>query len=99
MKKNWLFGSVLALIAASLLVVACKKKGDDDNTPSDNFDRKAMLTNYADNYIVPAYADMVSKLNHLQVKTNQFTSSPSEASLDEVRTSFRDAYKTWQKVD
>lgn len=99
MKKNWLFGSVLAVLAASLVFVACKKDDDDDNTPSDNFDRKAMLTNYADNYIVPAYADMVARLNDLQAKSTQFISAPTEQSLEDARTAFRSAYTTWQKVD
>ncbi|WP_276134481.1 imelysin family protein [Polluticoccus soli] len=99
MKKNWFLGSVLAVLATSLMFVACKKDDDDNNTPSDNFDRKAMLTNYADNYIVPAYADMVVKLNDLQAKSTQFTSAPTEQSLGDVRTAFRSAYTTWQKVD
>ena len=54
--KKWLIGSMICALSGVVFLAACKKKNsDDDNTPSNNFDRKAMLTNYADNYIVPAY--------------------------------------------
>lgn len=100
MMKKWLFISAFSLVATSLFFAACKKKEDDNGTPAtNNFDGKAMLSNYADNYIVPAYAEIAAKLTDLQTKVNQFTTAPAEPSLTEARTAFRTAYIAWQKTD
>lgn len=48
------------------LVFSC---GDDDNQPeepTDNFDRQAMLSNWADNIIIPAYTAFAEKTNELK---------------------------------
>lgn len=58
-----------------------------------------MLTHYANNYIVPAYADMVQKLDLLKSSIESFNASPSTNTLASVRTAWRTAYITWQKVD
>src|SRR5688500_6351237 len=87
-------GSMLLLTA---MLIACKKS--DNGGDEDNFDRKALLTNYADNYIIPAYQDMVQKMNDLKSATDQFAAAPDEAKLVTVKNSWRDAYLTWQKVE
>lgn len=98
MIKKWLLTPVFCILAAAVVFTACKKKVKDDPDTAD-YDRGAMLASYADNYILPAYADMAAKLTDLQVKINQFTSAPTEPSLIEARNAFRTAYITWQKTD
>ena len=56
--KNILFAITI------LLFISC---GEDDPVASntDSFDRAAMLTNWADNIIIPAYTDYETKLSSL----------------------------------
>jgi uncharacterized protein len=92
----------LLLVLTIFLFVSC---GEDDATttsqePSvtDAFNRTEMLTNWADNIIVPAYTDFQSKLESLQIATTNFTASQSQEDLTELRSKYVSAYKTWQYV-
>ena len=98
MRKRLSVLSALVIVLLVILFAACKK---DDTTEPDKtgFDRGAMLTNYADNYIVPAYAHMSVKLENLKTKLGAFTGAPSAATLTEARANFKETYLTWQKVD
>ena len=98
--KKWLIGSMICALSGVVFLAACKKKNsDDDNTPSNNFDRKAMLTNYADNYIVPAYTVMESSLQELKGRTEVFTSIPNDQNYANVLNAWLEAYNVWQRVD
>lgn len=99
MKKRFLqLGFLLALGAT--VIIGCGKKDDDNNTGnSSGLDRRPMLENYATNYIVPAYADMVQQLSILKASVETFNTSPSIANLSAARDAWKDAYLTWQKVD
>jgi len=99
-------GILLPLAALAITmgatVLSCNKKDNDSNTGGNNgnsFDRSAMFTNYADNYIVPAYTDMATRLATLKDKADNFASSPDAATLSALRTAWQDAYFTWQKVE
>lgn len=86
------------LLFTTLFVVSCSKKDDGENT-SNGLDRKPMLEHYANNYIVPAYADMTQNLATLKSSIESFNSAPTTASLATARTAWKNAYLTWQKVD
>jgi len=93
---------VLSLVSFSLagvLALTGCKKDDNKGGNNDNFDRKALLTNYADNYILPAYADMSAKLTALNTAAATFTAAPDLSSLEALRYSWMEAYSTWQRVD
>ncbi|PHS10376.1 MAG: hypothetical protein COA88_02730 [Kordia sp.] len=86
------------LIAVTILLfISC---GEDDPVASntDNFNRTAMLTNWADNSIIPAYTDYESKLASLKTATTTFTTTQNQANLTALRTEYIAAYKTWQYV-
>ncbi len=90
---------LVSVILISLMGLNACKKDDNGTGGNDNFDRKAMLTNYADNYVAPAYADMLQKLDDLETITAQFTGNPDELNLQSLRNSWKTAWLTWQKVD
>ena len=93
---------IFGIIAIALFFYAC---GSDDTTittddsgtdNTGNFDRSAMLTNWADNIIIPGYVDFTAKVNALETATTAFTTDASD--LTAVRAAWLDAYTTWQKV-
>ncbi|PQJ23392.1 imelysin family protein [Tenacibaculum sp. SG-28] len=91
--KNFLY-----FLLITSLSVACSSSSEDPDTPDDNYDRSKILTNVADNIIIPAFANFDEKLKTLQEKTTTFTASADENSLEEVRTSWLEALKAWQDV-
>ena len=95
---------ILAIVFFTGLIYACSSSsggGDDDpdNVIVDNFDRGAMLTNIADNIIIPAFQDFSSKMTAMKTAGQDFTSTPNQTTLDAFRTAWFNAYKTWQNVE
>lgn len=82
-----------------ILVVACRKPKDDIGNNNNTYDRGAMLSNYADNYILPAYTQMSSSLSELKTKVNDFTTNPDANKLAALQTAWKNAYLLWQKVE
>jgi len=88
-------------IALSIIVfaVGCSGDGDGgDGNTTDTFDRAAMLTNWADNIIIPAYNNYQAKVNALSASASDFNAEPTEANLVTLRESWLQAYKAYQHV-
>ena len=69
-----------------------------DNDKRDIFDRKTMLTHWADNIIIPAYQQYKILVNKMDQAANTFRTSPSISNLKSLRTSWLNAYIFWQQV-
>ncbi|UII75149.1 imelysin family protein [Flagellimonas sp. HMM57] len=99
MKKYWYF-----LFAVPFLIWACSSdSNNDDGTAVDDevpvtFDRSAMLVNWADNIIVPAYQSFSAKLIVLEESYDSFVSDRSVDNLTAFREAWLDAYTAWQQV-
>jgi predicted lipoprotein len=96
--------AVLVLALMVMFIYACSKGSDpapEPQPPTDQkaTDRKAMLTNIADNIVIPAYGKFKVKLDVMVTKSAAFTTTPTAASLVEFRTAWVDAYTEWQKVE
>lgn len=95
--KKWHLAAGILMVVLTTISISCKKNND---SPSDNgMDRKPMLENYANNYIVPAYADMVQQLSVLKTSVEAFAANPDATTQAAAQTAWRNAYITWQKVD
>jgi len=70
----------------------------DDQCASDDFDRGAMLNNWAENIIIPAYENYTNKLGDLKSDVVAFSDTPNQTNLEKARTSWLAAYRAWQKV-
>ncbi|MFD2892667.1 imelysin family protein [Flavobacterium chuncheonense] len=93
MKKLFLFLSVLGVF------IACSSDSDSNTVGSgDNYDRTAMLTNWADNLIIPRYVDYQSKVEALNTAANDFATTPDQVNLESLRTAWEQAYKAYQYV-
>lgn len=74
--------------------------GDDNPSgPSaDDFDRQAILENWADNIIIPSFQSFAASMNGLESAANGFTSAPTVQSLENLRSAWRESYLSWQHV-
>lgn len=81
-----------ALLTGILLLSAC----DPSNGPTDMFDRGAMLQNFADNLIRPAFTDLQSKTTMLRTSVLAFNAEPSVIRLYDMQTAWQEAYFQWQ---
>ena len=91
------------VFAIALVSGACStddEPGVDAERPDEGgFDREALLVNWADHIIIPAYQAYASTLAELQDATAAFTASPDVAHLTTLRTAWREAYLAWQSVE
>ncbi|NER10728.1 imelysin family protein [Muriicola jejuensis] len=63
-----------------------------------SFDRGEMLVNWADNIILPSYANFNARLGTMNSAYTTFKSDPSEVNLQTLRDAWFDAYLGWQSV-
>ncbi len=85
------------ILLFSLCIASCMTDADEQCS-SDDFDRGAMLNNWAENIIIPAYENYVGKLEDLKSDVTAFSDIPNQTNLDKARTSWLGAYIAWQKV-
>lgn len=87
------------LFGLVLLALSCGKKSNGVDEPVTNgFDKTAMLTNYADNLIIPAYTDLQAQLLLLSPAVNTFLTSPTTANQQALLPLFRTAYLSYERV-
>ena len=95
--------ATFVVFATIVLMSACSTDDEPgtgtDDTIADEFDRTAILINWADNIIVPAYQSYAGRLGELQRATAAFTESPDEAHLNTLRDAWLAAYLAWQSVE
>ena len=87
---------IILIFSLLLLVFACSKT--EDAQPDNNYDKTVLLTNWADNIIVPSFVNYQSKVNNLTASCNTFTATPTEANLIILRNSWIETYKAFQYV-
>lgn len=80
-------------VSALFLITACDK---DKN--KDEFDKAALLQNFADNIILPRYADFKTKIDSLEILFIEFQSNPTEAKYEDVKTQWKACYLSFQRV-
>lgn len=86
------------VLTIALIFVSCSNSTDNPDDTTDTFDRGAMLANWADNIIIPAYTSFSSKASALKTKTTEFTTNPTVEKLQTLRNSWEEAYVSFQQV-
>lgn len=89
-------GSIIVTLV--LVFSSCESKKNSSEESNDNFDRGAMLANWADNIIIPAYTSFNSKTTELKSKTTEFTTDPTVEKLQTLRSTWEEAYVSFQNV-
>ena len=88
---------ITALVAQATHYACTKNEGTTDPAPAstDAF-KSSMLTNYADNIIIPAYGDLTAKLTALETQINGFLDNPSTTTLDATKPAYKAAYLSYE---
>ena len=87
MKNLW----ILALMLVGFF--SCKE--DDTTDVVDTFDKEAMLSNVANNVIIPSYKTWKDDATALLEASENFSVDRSEGNLSALRSAFLEAYKSW----
>ncbi|AZQ61883.1 hypothetical protein EI427_06405 [Flammeovirga pectinis] len=72
---------------------------ESESNVSVDFSQDEMLTNYANNLIVPSFESYKNATNALKEKTAVFTATPSEETLNSLKEALKDSYNAWSKVN
>lgn len=94
--------NIRKIFALLILVtlIACGGEDGDGDVDHDSFDRSAMLANWADNIIIPAYSNYSEAIDELNdIGVTLFVESPSTTSLATLRSLWKEAYLAWQEVE
>ncbi|MFK7934142.1 MAG: imelysin family protein [Saprospiraceae bacterium] len=84
-----------------LFLFACGEDPIDpgtNNPTSDTFDRQQMLTDWADNNIIPAYEDFAEHTQSMREAAEALVAEPSEANYSDLAVAWGLAYEVWQRV-
>ena len=95
-----MFHRFTPIIAAALAVALIQLSGckdPEDNEPADTFDKEAMLTNLADNVIMPAYTQLADDANTLKSAIDALQADPSNTQRDVAREAFVTLQLQWQR--
>lgn len=87
----------LALILTVFIVWGCTDNGPSGPNP-DDFDREAILENWADNIIIPAFTHFSETTAQLHSSAQTFSAEPTQQNLSELRVSWENAYLAFQHV-
>jgi predicted lipoprotein len=87
-------------IELSFFFISCRDNDEsDDDSPEDvTFSIKALLSQSADNYIIPAYDDCLAEVSDLKIKTEGFVEEPSPEKLVLIQEAYRTAFIKWQRA-
>ncbi|MCM4159969.1 peptidase M75 superfamily protein [Antarcticibacterium flavum] len=92
------YNQFFSLVLVALMLVSCTSDDGEREENGNNFDRGALLENWADNIIVPSFQNFALYTEDLEAETEAFVQDPSEASLAQLRNSFEEAYIQFQTV-
>jgi len=85
------------LLLTVFFVWSCSNNSPSSPNP-DDFDREAILVNWADNIIIPAFSDLSETTSQLHSSAESFTTSPTQQNLNSLRNSWENAYLAFQHV-
>ena len=90
---------IITIAILSIFVISCSSRSDDEQSTIPEFDRSAVLTNYADNIIIPRLNNFKSSVDYLNESVNAFVNSPDVTTYTELHNSWVDAYINWQYIE
>ena len=90
---------LISISILSIFIISCSSSSDDEQSTIPEFDRSAVLSNYADNIIVPRLNNFKSSVDYLKESGDAFLDSPDITTYTELHNSWLEAYINWQYVE
>jgi predicted lipoprotein len=90
--KKYVFVFPLVIL---LVLQSCGNESTNNITP-DSFDRRALLSYYADSLIIPEYERLAGTTQILSNSVTDFINSPTIATLQNAQNSWIQSYTQWQ---
>jgi predicted lipoprotein len=88
---SFFYSSVLALA-----LTACPSNTNTGGGGTTGFDRRTMITSYADRLILPNYTDLQQAIGELEAATNTFSATPNTTNLAAAQVAWDKACAAWQ---
>lgn len=86
-----------SIVALSLFFTFPSCDKDEPGASDDEeFNRRNMLSAYADEIIIPAYEQASIEFTHLKTAADDFVADPNESNLIQLQTSWRSSVINWQ---
>ncbi len=85
------------LLLSLVLFASCGSEDEPGDAPA-SFDRQAMLVHWADDLILPAFADFTAGAALLDQSAADYAATPAPEQLAALRKDFASAYLTWQRL-
>jgi predicted lipoprotein len=92
---------VLGFLAAVALTtgIFCSKGGDDGGDDDNGFDKAGMLSNYADQLILPAYKSLQEKVNSFETLANTFLTTRNTANQQALLDAYKQLHLQYTRVE
>lgn len=74
---------------------SCNKE-EGDSSGNTQFDVSTLLTNAADNIIIPAYEEATASAKQMKDAKDTFVSAPTDVNLENLQTAWKTAFIDWQ---
>lgn len=101
-KKHLILQNLVILIAGFSLfaIEGCSKEDKANPIPPhiEEYNREAMLTNYANGYILPAYAEYIKQIEELKTEIISFDTTLTVSALQNLRVKWENTLLVWQDV-
>lgn len=88
----------IAILLITVFVFWSCTKDSPSGPDVDDFDREAILVNWADNIIIPSFTAFSDSADQLQSDAAAFAEAPTLQNLETLRNSWRSAYLAFQHV-
>ncbi|EKT4550464.1 imelysin family protein [Flavobacterium psychrophilum] len=89
---------VVLILSLATFLFSCSKNEEETVKTENAYDRTALLTNWANNIIVPSYVNYQEKVQLLVTNINNFNTTPTVSNLETVRASWLESYKAYQYI-
>ncbi len=88
----------LIYLSLSLFLLWSCTDSSTSGLNEDEFEREAILVNWADNIIIPSLNNFETTTGSLKATSEAFADAPNQQSLDNLRDAWLESYKAWQHV-
>ena len=82
-----------------LFILSCDKDNPSNPSGDDGYNRSLILTNWADNVIIPAHNIFLESLLELEESIDNFLSTQSNEDFNSIKINWFNSYKYWQHIE